>query len=65
MGLYDVVNMGTSAFSSTQITAIETALTDAVGSLVDTFVSLLPVIALICGALFGVRFITRLFKRVD
>lgn len=63
--MLELLNLGASAFTETQVTAIQTALTAAVGSMIDTFVALLPVIALICGALFGVRFIKRLFKRVD
>lgn len=55
----------TSAFSTTQMEAIETAITSAVGSLVDTFIGVLPVIALIVGALWGVRFILRQFNKLD
>ena len=60
-----LVSLGASAFSTTQMEAVSTAITTAVGSLIDTFVALLPAIALICGALFGIRYITRLFKRLD
>lgn len=55
----------TSAFSTTQMTSIQEAITSAVGSLIDTFVSVLPVIALICGAIWGVRFILRQFRKLD
>lgn len=54
-----------SAFSTTQMESISTAITTAVGSLIDTFVSVLPVIALICGAIWGVRFILRQFRKLD
>lgn len=57
--------LGASAFTNTQMESVQTAITSAVGSLIDTFVALLPAIALICGALFGIRYITRLFKRLD
>lgn len=60
-----LVYLGTSAFSNTQISDITTSITSAVGSLIDTFVALLPAIALICGALFGIRYISRLFNRLD
>lgn len=63
--LEGAANIGASAFTSTQMESIQTALTTAVGSLVDTFISVLPVIALIVGALWGVRFILRQFNKLD
>lgn len=63
--LVDLFNFMTSAFSETQTTAISAALTSAVGTLLDTFVDLLPIIALIVGALWGVRFILRQFNKLD
>lgn len=63
--MYSLLNLGASAFTEAQMTAIQTALTSAVGSMIDTFIGVLPVIALICGAIFGVRFILRQFKKVD
>ena len=54
----------TSAFSANQTTAITTALTDAVGSVVDTFIDVLPVIAVIVGALWGIRFILHQFNKI-
>lgn len=63
--LVNLFNFMTSAFSEAQTTAISTALTSAVGTLLDTFVDLLPIIALIVGALWGVRFILRQFNKLD
>lgn len=63
--LTNLLNLGASAFSTAQMTEIETAITSAVGSLIDTFIGVLPVIALIVGALWGVRFILRQFNKLD
>lgn len=63
--LGNLLNLGASAFSETQMTSITGAITSAVGSLIDTFVGVLPVIALIVGALWGVRFILRQFNKLD
>lgn len=59
-----LVGESTSPFSSTQITAITNALTTAVGAVIDTFVDLLPVIAIIVGALWGIRFILHTFGKI-
>lgn len=59
-----LVGESTSPFSSTQITAITTALTNAVGTVIDTFVDLLPVIAVIVGALWGIRFVLHTFGKI-
>lgn len=63
--LANLLNLGASAFTEAQMTTIETAITSAVGSLIDTFIGVLPVIALIVGALWGVRFILRQFNKLD
>lgn len=61
-----LVYLGASAFTTNQVGEITTAATTAVGSLIDTFIALLPIIAVICGALFGVRFVKRtIFNRLD
>lgn len=60
-----LLNLGASAFSTTQMESITTAITSAVGSLIDTFVGVLPVIAVIVGAIWGIRFILRQFNRLD
>ena len=61
----DLLNVGAAAFSTTQMESISTAITSAVGTVVDTFVGVLPVIALIAGALWGIRFILHQFNKID
>lgn len=61
----NLLNIGASAFTEAQMTSITSAITGAVGALIDTFVGVLPVIALIVGALWGVRFILRQFNKLD
>lgn len=53
-----------SAFTEAQTGNITTALTSAVGSVVDTFIDVLPVIAVIVGALWGIRFILHQFNKI-
>lgn len=53
-----------SAFTENQTTAITSSLTGAVGSVVDTFIDVLPVIAVIVGALWGIRFILHQFNKI-
>ena len=60
-----LVSLGASAFTEAQGTAIQGALTGAVGSIVDTFVDVLPIIALIVGALWGIRFILHQFNKLN
>lgn len=48
-----------------QITSVSTALTGAVDSILSTFVSLLPVIAVTTGAIFAIRFIKGRFRKVE
>ena len=48
-----------------QITSVSTALTGTINGVVDTFVSLLPIIALTTGAIFAIRFIKGRFKKVE
>lgn len=62
--LLDAVNTGAAAFTTTQMESITTAITSAVGSIVDTFVGVLPVIAIICGVLWGIRFILHQFNKL-
>lgn len=64
MGLLNLMDTA-SAFSSTQMTSITTAITSAVSAVIDTFVDVLPVIALIAGALWGIRFILHQFNKID
>lgn len=51
--------------TETQISSASTALTSAINNVVDTFVSLLPVIALTTGAIFAIRFIKGRFRKVE
>lgn len=60
----DVVNVGAAAFTAEQLTGITSSLTSAVGSIVDTFIGVLPVIAVICGTLWGIRFILHQFNKL-
>lgn len=62
--LGNLLNIGASAFTEAQTTAISGALTSAMGAVIDTFVDVLPVIALIVGALWGIRFILHQFNKV-
>lgn len=62
--MLDLVLLGTSAFTTNQMTDITGAITSAVGSIVDTFIGVLPVIAIICGVLWGIRFILHQFNKL-
>lgn len=53
-----------SAFSADQTTAVKTALTDSAQTVLQTFVDLLPIIALIVGVIFGIRFVKSQFNKV-
>lgn len=48
-----------------QITSASTAITSAISGVVDTFVDLLPVIALTTGAIFAIKFIKSRFSKVE
>jgi len=51
--------------SAEQITSVSTALTSTVSGVVDTFVELLPIIALTTGAIFAIRFVKGRFRKVE
>lgn len=51
-------------FTAEQITSITTALTTAIDNVLSMFVSLLPVMALICGVGFGIALVRGLFRRI-
>ncbi|MCX4364269.1 MAG: hypothetical protein OSJ70_00660 [Bacilli bacterium] len=53
------------AMTAAQITSVSSALTDCVGGIVDTFVSLVPIIALTAGAIFAIRFVKSRFSKVE
>lgn len=48
-----------------QITEASTALTSAINGVVDTFIDMLPIIALTVGAVFAIRFIKGRFNKVE
>lgn len=54
----------TGAFSSTQIDAVKTSLTSSAQTVLQTFVDLLPIIALIVGVIFGIGFVKSQFNKV-
>lgn len=58
------VAAASSAFSADQTTAVKTALTDSAQTVLQTFVDLLPIIALIVGVIFGIRFVKSQFNKV-
>lgn len=62
--MLQLFSLGASAFTTNQTSEITTALTGAVGSIIDTFVDVLPIIAVICGALWGIRFILHNFGKL-
>lgn len=61
----DVAASSTGALSSEQITAVSGSLTSTINGVVSTFVSLVPIIALTTGAIFGIRFIKNRFRKVE
>ena len=56
---------GAFKMSAEQITSVSTALTNTVSGVVDSFVELLPVIAVTTGAIFAIRFIKGRFRKVE
>lgn len=57
--------LGASAFTETQMTAVEGALTTSANTVLDTFIGLLPIIALIVGVIFGINFVSGKFKKLE
>ena len=55
----------TSAFSATQTESVKTALTGSAQTVLQTFIDLLPIIALIVGVIFGIRFVKSQFNKVQ
>lgn len=51
-------------FTSTQIESISNALNTAITNVLNMFVSLIPIFAVICGVAFGIRFVKGMFGRV-
>lgn len=54
----------TPVFSSADITEITTALSTAISNVLEVFIDLLPVMAVIAGVGFGIALIRGLFKKV-
>lgn len=55
----------TGAFSSSQTESVKTALTSSAQTVLQTFIDLLPIIALIVGVVFGIRFVKSQFNKVQ
>lgn len=51
-------------FTDAQLTSVKSSLTESVNTIISTFIDLLPIIALITGAIFGIRFIKNKFNTV-
>lgn len=61
-----MVEGGTSAVMSTeQIANVSTSLTTTVNTVLDTFIDMLPIIALTTGAIFAIRFVKKRFRKVE
>lgn len=54
--------LAAAAVNSTQMEAISESLTSAAGTVLDTFIGLLPIIALIVGVSFAISFVSRKFN---
>lgn len=52
-------------FTTEQITSISTALNTAITNVLNMFVQLLPVVAILAGVAFGVRLVRGLFKKAS
>lgn len=48
-----------------QITSVSSALTSTISGIMDTFVSLVPIIGVTAGAIFGIRFVKKRFNKVE
>lgn len=60
----DLLLVGDAALSEAQMTNVSTALTNTANTILDTFIGLLPIIALIVGVLFAIRFIKGRFSEL-
>ena len=57
--------LGAAAVNETQMTAISNALTTAASTVLDTFIGLLPIIALIVGVSFAISFVSGKFRKLE
>lgn len=55
----------TKVFSDAQMISIKGSLSSTISGVVDTFVDLLPIIAIITAAIFGIRFVKGRFNKVQ
>lgn len=53
----DLIYLGAAALTTEQMTSVSEALTTTANTILDTFIGLLPIIALIVGVMFAIRFI--------
>lgn len=53
----DLVSVGAAALTTEQMTSVSEALTTTANTILDTFIGLLPIIALIVGVMFAIKFI--------
>lgn len=60
----DLLLLGASALTEGQMTEVSTALTTTATNILDTFIGLLPIIALIVGVMFAIKFIKGRFKEL-
>lgn len=60
----DLLSVGDAALTAEQMTNVSTALTTTANTILDTFIGLLPIIALIVGVLFAIRFIKGRFSEL-
>lgn len=62
--LLDVTPSAQATFTSDQVTTISNSINTAITNVINMFVSLIPLFAVICGAAFGIRFVKGLFGKV-
>lgn len=60
----DLLLIGDAALTEAQMTSVSTALTNTANTILDTFIGLLPIIALIVGVLFAIKFIKGRFNEL-
>lgn len=53
----NLVYLGAAALTTEQMTSVSEALTNTANTILDTFIGLLPIIALIVGVMFAIKFI--------
>lgn len=63
--LVDIVaTANDAALTAEQMTSVSTALTNTANTILDTFIGLLPIIALIVGVMFAIKFIKGRFAEL-